>query len=76
MSSRKEVSKMEALFFEDEAANVYRTKHFIVEQVLCLKDDNSGTATNMQNTTILPSLAVILTETYPQRRTTDLNFRK
>lgn len=35
---------MEALFFEDEAANVYRTKHYIVEQVLCLKDDNIETA--------------------------------
>ncbi len=35
---------MDGLFFEDEAANVYRTKHFIVEQVLCLKDDNVHTA--------------------------------
>ena len=35
---------MEALFFEDEAANVYRTKNYIVEQVLCLKDDNVHTA--------------------------------
>ncbi len=35
---------MDGLFFEDEVANVYRTKHFIVEQVLCLKDDNVHTA--------------------------------
>ena len=35
---------MDGLFFEDEAANVYRTKNYIVEQVLCLKDDNVHTA--------------------------------
>ena len=35
---------MHGLFFEDAATNVYRTKNYIVEQVLCLKDDNVHTA--------------------------------